>query len=57
VGAEMGISQIKSSNNTVSHNNVVKNDIDINNTDGLPFNYTGITLLQNKRAVSNPGEA
>jgi hypothetical protein len=47
----------QSSNNAVSHNNVVKNDIDINNADRLPFNYTGITLLQNNCAVSNPGEA
>jgi len=44
----------QSTKNTVLYNNVLKNDIDINNADGLPLNINGNELLKNNCFVSNP---
>mgnify|MGYP003580673934 CR=1 FL=1 len=44
----------QSSENKVESNNVVMNDIDLNNADGLPLNINGNVLQDNKCYVSNP---
>lgn len=44
----------QSSKNTILNNTVLKNDIDLNNADGLPFNINGNEALKNKCIVSNP---
>lgn len=40
--------------NTIGFNNVLKNDVDINNADGLPLTINGNQLLKNNCAVSQP---
>jgi nitrous oxidase accessory protein NosD len=44
----------QSTKNTILYNNVLKNDIDINNADGLPLNINGNELLKNNCFVSTP---
>jgi nitrous oxidase accessory protein NosD len=44
----------QSTKNTILYNNVLKNDVDINNADGLPLNINGNELLKNNCFVSQP---
>jgi parallel beta-helix repeat protein len=44
----------QSSKNTVTNNTVLKNDIDLNNADGLPTSINENELLKNNCSVSNP---
>ncbi|MGI0033115.1 MAG: right-handed parallel beta-helix repeat-containing protein [Nitrososphaeraceae archaeon] len=44
----------QSTKNTVMYNDVLKNDVDINNADGLPLNINGNELLKNNCFVSQP---
>jgi nitrous oxidase accessory protein NosD len=44
----------QSTKNTILYNIVLKNDIDINNADGLPLNINGNELLKNNCFVSTP---
>ena len=44
----------QSTKNTLVSNNASKNDIDINNADGLPLNVNGNELQSNNCSVSQP---
>jgi parallel beta-helix repeat protein len=44
----------QSTRNTVTNNNVLKNDIDLNNADGLPTSINENELLKNNCSVSTP---
>ena len=44
----------QSTKNTILYNNVLKNDVDINNADGLPLNINGNELIKNNCFVSQP---
>jgi hypothetical protein len=44
----------QSTKNTVLYNNILKNDVDINNADGLPLNINGNELIKNNCFVSQP---
>jgi parallel beta-helix repeat protein len=44
----------QSTKNTILYNNVLKNDVDLNNADGLPLNINGNELLNNECTISQP---
>jgi parallel beta-helix repeat protein len=44
----------QSTKNTIENNNVLKNDVDLNNADGLPLNMNQNEFLSNKCFVSQP---
>lgn len=44
----------QSTKNTIENNNVLKNDVDLNNADGLPLNMNQNEFLSNRCFVSQP---